>query len=158
MGIEIERKFLVKSDGWRAGAEGANYRQGYLSRETGRTVRVRIAGEKAMLTVKGAASGNSRAEFEYGIPVADAVQLLAMCDGPLIEKTRYRVPHAGLVWEIDEFAGENAGLIVAEVELTSEDQAVSLPDWAGEEVSADHRYANSSLSVNPYSQWGSETA
>jgi adenylate cyclase len=155
MGVEIERKFLVSSDGWHAGAgEGLAYRQGYLCRETGRTVRVRIVAEyEAYLTVKGTASGNRRAEFEYEIPVEDAEEMLAMCDGTIIEKTRYRVPQGGLVWEVDVFAGDNAGLIVAEVELESEDQVVPLPEWAGREVSEDRRYSNSNLSVNPFGKW-----
>jgi CYTH domain-containing protein len=154
MGIEIERKFLVKSDGWRAAAEsGIDYRQGYLSHESGRTVRVRIAERKAYLTVKGAASGNRRAEYEYEIPVEDAEEMLAMCAGMVIEKTRFRVPHAGLVWEVDVFAGENAGLIVAEVELESEDQVVPLPEWVGQEVSEEKRYSNSKLSMHPFRRW-----
>lgn len=154
MGVEIERKFLVKSDAWRAAADGGvAYRQGYLCREPGRTVRVRIAGDQAFLTVKGSASGNRRAEYEYEIPVDDAEEMLAMCTGTVIEKTRHRVPHAGLVWEVDVFAGDNTGLIVAEVELDSEDQEVPLPEWVGQEVSEDRRYSNSNLCENPFCRW-----
>lgn len=154
MAREIERKFLVADDSWRGIADaGVRMSQGYLSRETGRTVRVRIAGENAWLTIKGAAEGISRAEFEYGIPVADAAELLAMCEPSVIDKTRYRVEFAGYVWEVDVFHGENDGLIVAEVELADEGETPELPGWAGAEVSDDRRYANSVLSRVPFSQW-----
>lgn len=152
MGVEIERKFLVTSDDWRLGARGVDYRQGYLCREKGRTVRVRIAGDQGYLTVKGANRGASRPEFEYPVPLDDARELLGLC-GPLVEKVRYRVPFGGLVWEVDEFRGDNEGLVVAEVELPTEDTVVLLPPWAGAEVTADGRYANSQLSVNPYCRW-----
>ena len=155
MAVEIERKFLTKDASWREGREGIAYRQGYLCREKGRTVRVRIAGPKAYVTIKGPAEGCSRAEFEYPIPTEDAGQLFALCDGPLVEKTRHRVPFGGLVWEVDEFHGENSGLIVAEVELQSPDQDVPLPPWVGAEVTGDRRYDNSSLSVRPFSSWQS---
>lgn len=138
---------------WKEGSEGIPYRQGYLCREKGRTVRVRIAGPKAYITIKGPAEGYSRAEFEYPIPTEDAEQLFALCDGPLVEKRRHRVPFDGLVWEVDEFHGENSGLIVAEVELQSPDQEVPLPPWVGAEVTGDRRYDNSSLSVRPFSGW-----
>mgnify|MGYP003551531168 FL=1 len=118
MAIEIERKFLVSGTDWRAG-ESTLFRQGYLNRDKERTVRVRIAGNQAYLTIKGISTGATRAEFEYEIPVADAGQLLLLCDGPLIEKTRYVVPHAGMLWEVDEFHGANSGLVVAEIELQS---------------------------------------
>jgi CYTH domain-containing protein len=155
MGTEIERKFLVTGDGWRAGARGEQYRQGYLSTSPGRTVRVRVAGERAYLTIKGARAGLRRAEFEYEIPPDDAEALLAeLCEGPIIDKVRYRVAHGGLTWEVDEFAGENAGLIVAEVELLTEDQAIALPAWVGQEVSEDYRYTNAYLSQHPYRRWG----
>ena len=120
MGIEIERKFLVVGDDWRQ-ASAVAYAQGYLNRDKQRTVRVRIAEGKGWLTVKGANAGATRAEFEYAIPVADAEQLLALCDGPLVRKLRRVVVHAGSTWEIDEFQGDNAGLVVAEIELPSED-------------------------------------
>jgi CYTH domain-containing protein len=155
MGTEIERKFLVVGDAWRQGAIGVLYRQGYLCTTPERTVRVRVAGDKGYFTVKGSRTGVSRLEFEYPIPLEDAQAMLdALCVRPLIEKTRYRIDHGGLVWEVDEFAGENAGLVIAEVELEREDQEVSLPAWVGNEVSADDRYANSSLAERPFSTWG----
>jgi len=152
MAIEIERKFLVEGNDWR-NKPGTLFRQGYLNRDKERTVRVRIAGEQAYLTIKGISIGASRAEFEYEIPVTDAEQLLLLCDGPLIEKTRYLVPHAGMVWEVDEFHGANHGLVVAEIELQSEDQQFDKPSWAGQEVTDDKRYFNSSLAGYPYNTW-----
>lgn len=155
MGREIERKFLVNGDRWRAlVGTGVAYRQGYLSLEPARSVRVRLAGETGTLNIKGKISALSRHEFEYQISSTDARQLLeTLCIQPLIEKTRYRLVHAGLVWEIDEFAGDNAGLIVAEVELTSEQQRLDIPAWIGKEVSHDPRYLNISLVEAPYSRW-----
>jgi len=154
MAQEIERKFLLASDQWRSGAEGRLYRQGYLSTDKARTVRVRIVGERGLLTIKGLTRGISRLEFEYDIPLADATRLLdELCHRPLIEKTRYEVTHGGLTWEIDEFHGDNAGLIVAEVELASEDQDIELPEWVGAEVSGDPRYYNSNLAQHPFSKW-----
>jgi adenylate cyclase len=152
MATEIERKFLVKGTPWRQGA-GTRYSQGYLSREKERTVRVRVAGEKAFLTIKGLSRGASRAEFEYGIPVADAEQLLKLCDGPIIEKNRYVIEHAGATWEVDEFLGDNIGLVVAEIELKSEDQQFERPSWVGAEVTHEQRYFNSSLVTHPYAKW-----
>jgi CYTH domain-containing protein len=109
------------------------------------------------LTIKGVSTGISRSEFEYPIPIEDAVELLqTLCQPPLIEKTRYRIEHGGLVWEVDEFMGDNAGLVVAEVELKSVDQVIDLPDWIGAEVSSDRRYFNSNLAKYPYSQWERE--
>jgi len=155
MGTEIERKFLVQNDNWRALGQGKLYRQGYLTTSPDCTVRVRIAGDQGYLTIKGATTGISRAEYEYGIPLEDAAQLLdTLCQPPLIEKTRYRIPAAkGLVWEVDEFAGENQGLIIAEIELPNAEQSVELPDWIGPEVSNDPRYFNSNLSKHPFSRW-----
>jgi adenylate cyclase len=153
MGVEIERKFLVKDDSWRVGAVATDFRQGYLSRSPGRTVRVRIAGKIGVLTIKGKSKGFSRPEFEYEIPLDDAIQLLALCEGPAIEKVRHEVSFGGFVWEVDEFRGANAGLVVAEIEVPSEDTAFPLPPWAGTEVTADSRYANSRLSEKPYSTW-----
>ena len=154
MAKEIERKFLVKSDSWRGQEAGKRYRQGYLSTAKERTVRVRTAGDKGYLTIKGISVGASRSEYEYEIPVADANEMLdRLCERPLIEKTRYRVPHDGLVWEIDEFEGENSGLIVAEVELKDEHQSVTLPDWVGQEVTGDPRYFNANLVAKPFSKW-----
>ncbi|MBX3742852.1 MAG: CYTH domain-containing protein [Akkermansiaceae bacterium] len=154
MAVEIERKYLVADDSWRAeNPEGIRMAQGYLSRETGRTVRVRVAGDKAWLTIKGAAEGISRAEFEYEIPAEEGSQLLALCEPSVIDKTRFLVPHGSHVWEVDVFHGENDGLVVAEVELADESEQPELPAWVGSEVSDDRRYANSSLSRTPFSRW-----
>jgi len=152
MAIEIERKFLVRGDAWRS-ATPVYFCQGYLNRGKGRTVRVRVAGEQGFLTIKGATSGISRAEFEYEIPVSDAKQMLAFCDGPLIEKYRRKINYEGMVWEVDEFLGDNKGLVVAEIELASEAQQFKKPDWVGEEVTQDARYYNSNLSVSPFNTW-----
>lgn len=154
MGIEIERKFLVTGNAWKAQAEAVLYRQGYLSTDKARTVRVRIAGDRAFITIKGPASGISRPEFEYEIPLDDAAAMLDdLCLKPLIEKHRYTLQYKGMRWEIDEFFGENHGLIVAEVELDSADQAIALPEWVGAEVTGDARYFNSNLIAHPFSQW-----
>ena len=152
MGIEIERKFLVVGDAWRQ-APGTAYAQGYLNRDKQRTVRVRVVEDAAWLTVKGASVGATRAEFEYPIPVADARELLALCDGPLVRKTRRVLVHAGATWEIDEFEGDNAGLVVAEIELASEETHFEPPPWLGAEVTHDARYFNSNLAAAPYSTW-----
>lgn len=167
MALEIERKFLVRDvsgegalPAWKRLAEdpeGTLYRQGYLSRDPDRTVRVRIAGDKARLTVKGRTTGCTRSEFEYPIPLEDARRMLdELVLSPVLEKRRYRVPFAGYVWEVDEFDGENRGLVVAEVELGSETETPELPDWAGKEVTGDVRYYNSALSENPYARWNTE--
>jgi adenylate cyclase len=154
MGIEIERKFLVVGDAWRHGAIGTSYRQGYLSTEAGRVVRVRVAGAKAFITVKGAPHAGVRPEYEYEIPLADANEMLdTLCHKPFIEKQRFRVTVGALVWEIDVFAGENTGLVLAEVELAAPDQPIEKPAWAGAEVTADPRYSNAALSINPYRRW-----
>lgn len=152
MAMEIERKFLVK-DGWQPKDAGSYIAQGYLSAEPARTVRVRVRGNQGYLTVKGKNDGICRAEFEYKVPLADAKAMLALCISPIIEKRRYMETYAGYCWEVDVFEGENAGLRVAEVELPSADAPVQLPDWAGEEVSGDARYYNSSLIKMPYSSW-----
>ena len=152
MAKEIERKFLTVNDDWRI-VDPIYYCQGYLNRDKQRTVRVRIAGDKAMLTVKGLTEGACRDEFEYDIPVDDAKQMLQLCEQPLIEKNRYLVTYSNMNSEIDEFLGLNQGLIVAESELESEDQTLDVPSWVGEEVTADSRYFNSSLSREPYSTW-----
>ena len=155
MGTEIERKFLVEGDAWRQLVQGMRYRQGYLSTVKERTVRVRTVGVKAYLTVKGVKTGTSGAEFEYEIPLEDADAMLdGLCERPLIDKTRYKIPYRGLTWEVDEFHAENEGLIVAEVELEGEDQDFEKPDWAGAEVSADPRYFNANLIAHPYRDWG----
>ena len=154
MGQEIERKFLVRGNAWRTGARSERLRQGYLSSSQGCTVRVRIADTVATLTIKGLPEGITRTEFEYPIPLADAaIMLNRLCGHPLIDKTRYSVDYAGMRWEIDEFQGENAGLIVADIELESEAQTFELPPWLGDEVTADPRYQNSRLISHPFSHW-----
>jgi len=160
MPIEIERKFLLNNDDWRAQADnGVVMRQGYLNSispdtEQKSSVRVRIAGEQASLNIKGATLGITRQEYEYRIPLADAHELLdTLADGPLIEKIRYHVPHGTHTWEIDVFAGDNQGLVVAEIELASEDEVFARPEWLGEEVSADARYYNVCLVQHPYKNW-----
>jgi CYTH domain-containing protein len=155
MAVEIERKFLVTGDAWRQ-AEGTRLSQGYLNRDKERTVRIRVAGSQAFLTIKGLTSGASRAEFEYEIPLMDAEQLLLMCDGPLVEKIRYVIAYDGHSWEVDEFLGDNAGLVVAEIELQSEDESFSRPEWVGVEVTDDPRYFNSSLARKPYRLWAAK--
>ena len=133
-----------------------HYRQGYLSTEPGRSVRVRMAAGKGFLTIKGKTVNATRAEYEYVIPSQDAAAMLdELCARPLIEKTRYLIEYQGLVWEVDEFEGENAGLVVAEVELASEDQVVALPAWVGKEVTGDPRYYNENLIAHPFSRWPS---
>lgn len=154
MGLEIERKFLIKNDHWRENKiEATEIKQGYLSSAIDRTVRVRVRGEKGILTIKGKSGNLTRAEFEYEIPLDEAVSLLKLCEKPIIEKTRYVCRYKGNSWEIDEFMGVNKGLLLAEVELESEDQTVEIPDWVGEEVSTDPKYYNSSLTANPYTKW-----
>jgi len=154
MATEIERKYLVKSTDWKALAKGTVYRQGYLSTVKERTVRVRTIDDNGYLTVKGITVGATRVEYEYEIPAADANSMLDdLCERPIIEKKRYVIDYEGLTWEVDEFNGENQGLIVAEVELTDENQAIALPGWIGEEVTGDPRYFNSNLIKHPYSKW-----
>ena len=151
---EIERKFLLRNADWRSHAgPGTRIRQGYLSDVPARTVRVRLIDDRAYLTVKGKMVGTTRLEFEYAIPVADAEALLTLCPPPLVEKTRYEVRHGAHLWEIDVFEGANAGLVVAEVELTDEAEAVALPEWIGTEVSDDARYYNSNLIARPFASW-----
>lgn len=158
MGVEIERKFLVASDAWRQLGTPELLRQGYLTSDPLRTVRVRIEGrsgeENGVLTIKSKSEGASRGEWEYPIPLADAVELLErLCERPLVEKYRRRIDHAGFTWEVDEFLGENAGLVVAEIELPSEDAVFERPDWVGQEVTGDKRYYNANLIRHPYSTW-----
>jgi adenylate cyclase len=151
---EIERKFLLTSACWRTGiTQSLRITQGYLSRDLERTVRVRICGENAFITVKGKTEGISRTEIEFPLPLETALELLPLCFQPLIDKTRHLVPHGGHLWEIDEFHGSNIGLIVAEIELEAEDTAFARPDWLGDEVSHDFRYTNASLSERPFSEW-----
>ena len=155
MGREVERKYLVKNALWRREADrGIEYRQGYLCLDPRRGVRVRLGGEKAILTVKGQSEGSARDEFEFPIPAADAEELLErICIQPIIEKTRYQVHRGDLTWEIDEFAGENRGLLIAEVETDKPPQQIPIPEWAGEDVTDDPRYFNTHLVKQPYSQW-----
>ena len=154
MGVEIERKFLVGGDAWRTLGQATLLRQGYLSTDAARTVRVRIDGEQAFLTIKGKSVGASRGEWEYPIPVNEAAELLdGLCQQPLVEKVRRRIAVGPHTWEVDEFLGANAGLVVAEIELASEDEAFEKPDWLGREVTGDVRYFNSNLIRQPYSQW-----
>jgi CYTH domain-containing protein len=154
MGTEIERKFLVKGNSYRNGVKAKTYRQGYFSTSMKHTVRVRTVNMKGFITVKGKKTGISRLEFEYEIPFADAeVMLELLCERPLIEKIRYVLKYKAMTWEIDEYFGENAGLVVAEVELKSENQQILYPPWIGKEVSDDNRYANSNLVRNPYRLW-----
>lgn len=154
MAIEIERKFLVIGDSWRSLAEGQVYRQGYIPTQDKTTVRVRVVGSQGYLTIKGQSTGMTRAEYEYPIPVTDAETILqTLCQPPLIEKIRYRIPLENVVWEVDEFTGENQGLVLAEVELEEEQQTVNLPDWIGVEVTQDARYYNVNLAQYPYQQW-----
>lgn len=154
MAKEIERKFLVIGDKWRELAKGTHYRQGYLNSIKERTVRIRTINDKAYLTVKGPTVGVTRMEFEYEIPYNDCIEMLDnLAEKPIIEKTRYKIKADNLVWEIDEFFGVNDGLIVAEVELQSEEQKFEKPEWIGEEISGDPRYFNSNLVNNPYTTW-----
>ncbi len=157
MADEIERKYLVKDSVLPLLQEGRVFSQGYLADNDKLSARVRLAGEQAWLTVKGRGSGITRPEFEYAIPVDDARFMLEnLCSGALISKTRYCLQHAGMTWEVDVFDAENSGLIVAEVELESEQQQPELPPWLGEEVTEDKRYLNVSLAKNPYSRWGAD--
>ena len=154
MGKEIERKYLLKGDSWRSLAKGTKYRQGYLNSTKERVVRVRTIGDKGYLTIKGITTGATRVEYEYDIPISDATAMLDdLCEKPVIEKNRYKITFAGLVWEVDEFFGENMGLIVAEVELEDEGQRFEKPEWIGDEVTGDPKYFNSNLIVNPYIKW-----
>ena len=153
MGTEIERKFLVTDVSVVHGVVGTALRQGYLSRAAERTVRVRRSGDRAWVTVKGASSGATRSEWEWEIPVDDADGMLAICDGPVLEKTRYIVESGGRAWEVDVFEGSNAGLVMAEIELEASDAEVALPPWVGLEVTDDPRFYNSYLAATPISAW-----
>ena len=154
MGVEIERKFLLAGDGWRALGQPVLLRQGYLSSDPERVVRVRVEGDHACITIKGRSSGATRGEWEYPIPLADANELLErLCQQPIVEKYRSKIEFAGNVWEVDEFVGVNQGLVLAEIELQAEDQAFDKPDWIGADVTDDKRYYNSNLVRHPYSSW-----
>lgn len=154
MAKEIERKFLTKSSEYRHLAEAVIYRQGYICNFTDKTVRIRLAGDKAFITIKGAATGYSRDEFEYEIPPDDARQMLdKLCEKPLIEKTRRIIALTDKTWVVDEFEGDNEGLIMAEVELLFAGEPFETPAWIGKEVTGDPRYSNSNLGINPYKNW-----
>jgi len=159
MGIEIERKFLVRSDAWRPSQSSKHYRQAYLTTGPPVSVRVRVQDDQAHLNIKASTTDIRREEFEYPIPLKEAEEILErLCSGFVIEKTRHFVNHEGFTWEIDVFEGVNAGLIVAEVEFEDENQTIPLPPWVGEEVSSDPKYLNASLSMHPYSQWSRNAA
>lgn len=154
MNIEIERKFLIKNGSWKKDVKGIDYKQGYLSTDKERTVRVRMSEEKCLLNIKGKTEESFRFEFEYEIPRKDALVILnSICIKPIICKTRYLVRQDELCWEIDEYDTENKGLIVAEIELKYPDQLFHIPDWIGEEVTKDARYYNANLVKNPYQNW-----
>ena len=158
MAKEIERKFIVQDTSWRSLTQGTKYRQGYLNSTKERTVRVRIIGEKGYIAIKGITRGATRLEYEYEIPMAEAeVMLDELCERPVIEKKRYKIEYNRLIWEVDEFFGENQGLIVAEVELESENQEFVKPEWIGEEVTGDARYFNANLIHHPYRKWRDKT-
>ncbi|TAN45787.1 MAG: CYTH domain-containing protein [Nitrospirae bacterium] len=152
---EIERKFLVKDGSWRTAAgSGTTYLQGYISVDEDRTVRVRTDGTRGYITLKGRAHNITRNEFEYEIPADDAIRILnILCIKPLIKKVRYLVKHKNFIWEIDVFEDENKGLVIAEIELTDENESFAIPDWAGAEVTSDTRYLNSNLVKRPFSEW-----
>jgi CYTH domain-containing protein len=159
MASETERKFLVDTALWRPEGPGVLYRQGYLSSVAERAVRVRLAGDQGFLTIKGETTGITRLEFEYPIPREDAAMMLdRLCERPLIEKTRHRETFAGRLWEIDVFHGDNDGLVLAEVEISSAKDAVALPPWAVAEVSDDPRYFNNNLVAHPYRTWRRDRA
>ncbi len=154
MAVEIEKKFLVKNDGWKKGGTSKIFYQGYLCSGSGQTVRVRIAGDQAYLTIKGKSVGISRLEFEYHIPVAEAkIMLEEICIQPIIHKCRFFTQYGGFLWEIDEFYDDNTGLVLAEIELESEEQPFPRPPWLGEEVSTDRRYYNAALCSHPFKEW-----
>lgn len=154
MSVEIERKFLVRGTDWKKLGQAVAIRQGYLSSDRDRIVRVRIEDASATLTIKGRMVGITRGEWEYPIPINEADELLnGLCERPLIEKTRTRIVHDSLVWEVDEFFGDNQGLVVAEIELASEGQVFSKPDWVAEEVTDDPRYFNANLLRHPFTAW-----
>ena len=159
MAQEIERKFLVANDGWRAVADGGRrLRQAYLAETDRAVVRVRIEdGASGVLTIKSAEPGLSRQEFEYALPLEDAEALIALRQGSVLDKTRFHVPHAGRRWEVDVYGGDNRGLIIAEVELESEAAAVILPLWVGKEVTGERRYYASRLAQKPFRSWAGET-
>lgn len=156
MGVEIERRFLVEHHRFRPESQGTRMVQAYLSTGDSATVRVRLARAEAWLTIKGRTRGLTRAEFEYAIPLADAEQLLELCDGGRIEKMRYRESYGRHMWDVDVFSGENEGLVLAEVELADESESFESPPWLGKEVTRDFRYSNSALARHPHREWRTE--
>lgn len=158
MATEIERKFLVDPEKWIPAGQGTQMKQAYLGLAPNPTVRIRIAGKRAFLTIKGRSETIARPEFEYEIPVADADEMMELAISGPVEKTRYKQVFEGFLWEIDVFSGANEGLILAEIELSSEDQKITLPDWVLDEVSDDGRFYNSYLSSCPFSLWGTRMA
>jgi adenylate cyclase len=151
---EIERKFLVRENDYRSLGSAVHIAQGFLSTAKERVVRIRIMDDKAFITVKGISTGATRAEFEYDIPLEDARFILdTLCEQPTIDKHRYSIPFRGYTWVVDEFHGENEGLVIAEIELPSEDTRFEMPEWIGEEVTHDPRYYNSNLVKNPFKSW-----
>jgi adenylate cyclase len=155
MGVEIERKFLVDHEKWQQLKKpaGTHYRQGYLLNDDHRTIRIRVTETEGFVTFKGASSGISRKEYEYKIPVEDGIELLDGFAVSEVEKVRYRIDYEGKLWEVDEFWGDNEGLIMAEIELKNETEEFGQPDWITHEVSNDDRYYNSSLSTHPFKKW-----
>ena len=154
MGIEIERKFLITGNDWRKGAQSSKYRQGYIFAEKKGVVRVRTIDQKGYLTIKSAPVGLKRQEYEYEIPLADANAMLDnLCENYIVEKKRYKIKFADHVWEIDEFTGRNEGLLLAEIELSDENESFERPPWIGEEISQDSKYHNSNLSKKPFCNW-----
>lgn len=157
MGKEIERKFLVKAGMLKLdGFNGTRITQGYLHSDDRVSIRVRLQGGSACLTIKSGAEGPVRSEFEYPVPVEEARALLGLCEGHVIEKTRYIVPHRKRAWEVDVFAGENEGLVIAELELEHVKEHIDLPDWVGDEVTEDRRYYNPYLAGRPYNSWSEQ--
>lgn len=154
MGLEIEKKFLIKNDNWKQFvSEEKEITQGYLNANPNRTVRIRIAGKQGFLTIKSKSKGSVRSEFEYEIPIEDATELIELCEKPILSKTRFIVKFENHTWEIDVFEKENKGLVVAEIELSKEDEFFLTPDWIGKEVTEETKYYNSQLIENPYSEW-----
>ena len=155
MGVEIERKFLVNKEKWASAPKGpgALYHQGYLHTEPGKTIRVRLTPSAGYLTIKGRTVGLTQPEYEYEIPLQDAQELLNLFCTSIVTKTRYRLEVAGKLWEVDEFAEQNKGLLLAEIELATEAESFTLPDWIEEEVTGDKRYSNARLAINPYQTW-----
>jgi adenylate cyclase len=158
MPLEIERKFLVKSDAWRGAGTARPIRQGYLSTDDATTVRVRVDGAAGFITIKAERGGPTRAEYEYAIPLAHAEEMLLLCQRPLVEKTRHDIRFEGQLWQVDEFAGDNAGLVLAEAELTHAQQRLILPPWIGPEVTQDLRYRSSYLARHPFASWRTAAA